>query len=272
MIDFNLKTYTRLLDTLKKAGFTFLTFREYMLLQSRSPEHGTGKTDENGQLFIVGSSINKKIILRHDVDALPGNSLRFARIQAGFGIKGSYYFRAVPQSFDEGIIREIAGFGHEIGYHYENMDTCRGDIKKAYTDFSNNLEKLRGLTQVETICMHGSPRSGFDNRTLWQHYDYHSLGIIGEPYLDIDFNKVAYFTDTGRRWNGNKVSVRDKVKSNWSFNFRSTHEVIDNIHLLPGDTMFTFHPQRWTENQFLWLKELLLQNIKNQVKGVLASR
>ena len=38
------------------------------------------------------------------------------------------------------------------------------------------------------------------------------MGIIGEPYLDTDFSQVFYLTDTGRRWDGYKVSVRDKIE------------------------------------------------------------
>ena len=57
---------------------------------------------------------------------------------------------------------------------------------------------------------HGSPRSRWDNQKIWQKYDYKKLGIIGEPYFDIDYNQVFYLTDTGRRWDGWKVSVRDK--------------------------------------------------------------
>ena len=37
------------------------------------------------------------------------------------------------------------------------------------------------------------------------------FGIIAEPCFDIDFNDVFYLTDTGRRWDGSDVSVRDKV-------------------------------------------------------------
>jgi hypothetical protein len=48
---------------------------------------------------------------------------------------------------------------------------------------------------------------------LWKRYDYRELGIIGEPYLDVDFDEVFYLTDTGRRWDGEAVSVRDKVKA-----------------------------------------------------------
>ncbi|BBE16233.1 polysaccharide deacetylase [Aquipluma nitroreducens] len=214
--------------------------------------------------------INKRaIILRHDVDLLPRNSLRFAQIQANLNIKGSYYFRAVPESWDEQIIKEIANLGHEVGYHYETMDTTNGDIDKAWDQFRTHLDELRKLTDVETICMHGSPRSKYDNKQLWVKYDYKTLGLIGEPYFDIDFSKVGYLTDTGRQWNGNKVSIRDKVNSSFNFNFRSTQDIIRSVNQLPDQIMFTFHPQRWNDNWFLWTKELVLQNVKNQVKRIL---
>ena len=61
------------------------------------------------------------IVLRHDVDKLPGNSLEFARLQHEMGIRGTYYFRAVRESFEPGIIEQIASWGHEIGYHYEDL-------------------------------------------------------------------------------------------------------------------------------------------------------
>jgi hypothetical protein len=30
--------------------------------------------------------------------------------------------------------------------------------------------------------------------------------------------------------------------------------------------MFTFHPQRWNDNKYLWTKELIAQCIKNKIK------
>src|SRR5690625_2901666 len=59
--------------------------------------------------------------------------------------------------------------------------------------------------------MHGSPLSRYDNRDLWKSYSYRDYGIIAEPYFDMDFSRVLYLTDTGRRWDGDKVSVRDRA-------------------------------------------------------------
>lgn len=70
------------------------------------------------------------IILRHDVDCLPHFALQTALIEHELGIKGTYYFRVVPESFDLKIMQKIAGLGHEIGYHYEDVDLVYKRLKK----------------------------------------------------------------------------------------------------------------------------------------------
>lgn len=215
--------------------------------------------------------------LRHDVDLLPGNSLRTARIEADMGLYGTYYFRAVPESWDEDIIRQISSLGHEIGYHYESLTTCHGDLDAAYGDFCQNLEALRRIVPVRSICMHGSPRSPWDSKDIWKKYDYHALGIENEPYLDTDFSKTFYLTDTGRRWDGYKVSVRDRIpqyQDQWTaqgLTFHSTDDIIRGLRegRIPKNLMITVHPQRWNPIGPVWLKELLLQKAKNVVKRIL---
>ena len=186
-------------------NFTLPTFHSLLrafLRQAYSFTSLSGFIEEPGK---------KTVILRHDVDRLPGNSLATAQIEHALGISGSYYFRVVPQSYDETVIRQISLLGHEIGYHYEDLTLAGGDVDKAYGSFCRNLEKFRKLVPVTTICMHGSPLSKWDSRAIWEKYDYRALGITAEPYFDVDFNKTFYLTDTGRRWDGHKVSVRDKA-------------------------------------------------------------
>ena len=95
----------------------------------------------------------------------------------------------------------------------------------------------------------------------------------------MNFDEVFYLTDTGRRWDGWKTSVRDKVPQQdlWikqGLTFHSTQNIIDtfttrsmkNGAKVPSKIMFTMHPQRWSEGGIPWLKELVLQNLKNQLK------
>lgn len=247
MNDFTLKTYHLLLESLLKAGYSFQTFEEFL-------EKPSGRV----------------VILRHDVDALPHNSLATAKMEKELGIKGTYYFRIVKQSNRPDIIREIADLGHEIGYHYEDLALTKGNMQEAIAQFEKNLEYFRGFYPVKTICMHGSPLSRYDNRDLWKNFDYKDYGIWGEPYFDIDFSEVFYLTDTGRRWDGQKVSVRDKVNSSFDLTFKSTHNILAGIHKLPPKIMITTHPQRWTDKSLPWIKELVLQNAKNLVKKIIA--
>lgn len=259
MLDFTIKQYEVLLTALQQRNYTFQTFSDYLMQPAE-----------------------RVIMLRHDVDDRKRNSLIFAKLLHTRGIKGSFYFRMVPESMDKEVIRQIASMGHEIGYHYEDMDFARkqnpadteesGLYDLAWSLFRKHLDQLREICPVTTISMHGSPRSKYDNKALWQKYSFRDLGIIGEPYLDIDFNEVAYLTDTGRRWNGYDVSIRDKVEGRFNFNFRSTQQIIEHIDQLPDKIMFTFHPQRWTDNPGRWLQEFLMQNMKNVVKGALVKR
>lgn len=262
-MDFTITLYIKLLDSLQLQGFSFTTFAHFI--------------EKHHEFFG-----QKTIILRHDVDLLPQNSLAIARIQAEMGISGTYYFRMVPQSYSEAIIKEIVELGHEVGYHYETMDTCKGDVDKAYNEFCHNLEKFQKLTSVKTISMHGSPMSPYDNREIWKKYDYKKLGIIAEPYFDINFNELFYITDTGRRWDGHLYNVRDKAtKENpvtnpdfLKLHFHSTQDIIQAVEndSFPMQAMLNFHPQRWNDKPFHWLKELIWQNLKNQVKRTIVSQ
>ncbi len=245
MRDFTLSIYQKLLNSLLNNGYQFQTFAGFL----KNPG-------------------NRTIMLRHDVDDRKLHSLAFAKIQHDLGIHSTFYFRVVPESFDEEVIQEIHQMGHEIGYHYEDMDFASGDPQKAIQLFEKHLAQLRAVAPIQTICMHGSPRSKYDNKDVWKQYKYQDYNIIGEPYFDLDFDVVYYLTDTGRRWDGHKVSIRDKVKSNFDLTFHSTQEIISAIEAgnFPAVAMINFHPQRWTDDQLLWLREKYLQQVKNIVK------
>lgn len=251
MKDFTVYAYKELLDALILAGYEFQTFRDYL----KNP-------------------LEKVVILRHDVDKKPGNSLRFAEIEHEKGLRASYFFRAVPESLHVDKLLAIKKLGHEIGYHYEDMDPGKGDPEKAIKSFEENLKKLRKLAPIDTICMHGSPLSKFDNKELWRHHDYRDYGIIGEPYFDVDYSKLFYITDTGRKWNNRDASIRDKVESPYEIEVRSTEHFIELIKAekMPGKMMINTHPQRWNDDLLPWVVELVSQTVKNRVKRMLARR
>lgn len=256
MLDFTIKKYSQMLKAFISRGYHVITFEDYC--------------NHKNSL-----ELNEKyVVLRHDVDLKAGNSLAIAKVEQSIGIKATYYFRIVEQSNQPEIIKSIAAMGHEIGYHYEDMTICEGDIRTAISHFEKWLSYFRQYYPVKTICMHGSPRSRFDGRDLWKKYDYHDYGIIGEPYFDVDFSKFFYLTDTGRRWDGFAVSVRDKIPkyqdvwSSMGWTYHGTDDIIEAVEKneFPKQLMITTHPQRWTDGIISWSVELAMQSAKNVVK------
>jgi len=296
-MDFTLDLLGVLLRTLRDTGFAFIMVRDYA-----------------GKSGIAGGH---QVILRHDVDRRPSYALACARMEASLGITGTYYFRIMPGSFDKDIIQEIADAGHEIGYHYEDLDLVarksgrKGEgrapspenlAREAFAGFSENLERFRRIGTVTTACMHGSPMSPYDSRLIWKYFDYGAAGIETEPYFDISLDRMLYLTDTGRRWDGSAVSIRDRVYSrneeyygDWvrkplrgsamamtapgdqiqrEYRYRQTGDIIAAAGegRLPERIFLTVHPQRWSKGIIPWLEELVSQNLKNSVKYFINKR
>jgi len=95
MKDFTHTIYKEFLTSLLKNHYNILRVEDY---------------------FLTSSPEKPFIIIRHDVDRNPLRSLSMARIEAKMGIKATYYFRTIPQTFKPNIIEEIVSLGHEIGY------------------------------------------------------------------------------------------------------------------------------------------------------------
>lgn len=190
-----------------------------------------------------------------------------AKLEHKKGIKTTYYFR-VPKTFSKKIIDNIHKLGHEIGYHYEVLDKSRGNFARAIKLFEQEW-KLFQRWNAKTICMHGNPLSRYDNQDLWRKYDFKNLGVEKEAYLSVDFSKINYFTDTGRAWNNAGISVKDRVNAN-TVDVKDTNHIISLIkNKKIGNFHILTHPCRWNNSIFLWLRELIFQNIKNTGKRLL---
>lgn len=245
-MDFTLEIYDALLTSLSAQGFTFNTFEE----------------------FVLNPSPHRIVVLRHDIDRLPENALKMAQIEHRKGIRATYFFRTVKPVWKAEIVRQIVSLGHEVSYHYEDLSICRGDYASAIQHFTENLAMLRTFYPSRTICMHGSPMSKWNNRRLWEKYNYKDYGIIAEPYFDVDYSKVFYITDTGRAWNNDKFNRRDTVVSGYDIPVSSTSHLISLIRegALPDQLIFTIHPHRWFNPGVGWVREFIVQNLKNAVK------
>ena len=254
MKDFTHKIYKELLRTLQEKNYQFITVQEYF----------TDTYDKNRPF----------IMMRHDVDRRPLNSLQMAKIESSLGVKATYYFRTIPQTLKPKIIKAIANLGDEIGYHYECLAETNGDYEKAIADFEKNLSLLNELYPIKNIAMHGRPTSKWDSRLLWDKYDYKKYGIVSEPYFDIDFNEIFYITDAGRAWDNETINLRDRVDTKFKFFFKHTEEIIEALknNKLPNKIMINIHPEHWAESNIEWYQIMLIRKVKNFIKQIVIKR
>ena len=247
MLDHTIKAYKLLLQAFAEAGFQFQTFEDYL----SNPLEG------------------KVVILRHDVDELADNALKMAKLEHDLGIVSTYFFRIVKQSDKPDVIREIVSLGHAIGYHYEDLSLAEGDFEKAIESFERNLTYFRQYYPVKTVCMHGSSSSKYDNRLLWKKYDLLDFGLIGEPYLSLNFDEIFYMTDTGYAWDGGKYAIRDVVENKLGLSFHSTEQVIECIKLgkFPEKSMILAHTL-WSDNLVQWTALHIREFLRNNVKRI----
>jgi hypothetical protein len=229
MLDFMIKKYEELCLALLNGGYAPLPVYSYL---------------RSGR-----KSNNKLVILRHDVDEKPFNALKMAELENEYGIQSTYYFR-YPRSFlptyytfKPGIIEKIHNLGHEVGYH-------------------------RKICEVKTICMHGSVLSVYDNRDLWNHYDFKEFGIVGEAYRSI--KDVSYYSDTGSNWNW-KNKMRDFMPDKKEEIVVDTTD--DLIKLIKSNKINNFyilaHPGNWSSNNIEWCFNYMTNFVFNIGKKIL---
>lgn len=248
MRDFTIKMYSKLCQAIKDTGYKNVTIAEY-----------------------IEQSPNSALLLRHDVDRYPESALRMAKLEHSFGLRSTYYFRYTKSVFKKPIVIAIHKMGHEIGYHYETLSKANGNYSMAKNSFILELDKFREIVPVKTASMHGRPLSKWDNRDIWKSCKQEDLGIMGEAYLDIDYSRVRYFTDTGRTWHGDKYNVRDKVPVSQNFGeAEATVDLISIIHKKKYENLCILtHPNRWSDGNLDWFFSYLIDLSINQIKNVL---
>jgi hypothetical protein len=247
--DFTFDIYEKLLHAGHRAGYEHITMQEYL----------------------AGEELPEQFIIhRHDVDRKPENSLAMARLEADHGISTTYYFRTINKTFKPEIISEIESLGHEIGYHYEDMDRASGDVDEAHRSFSQELARVRQHATVDTVCMHGNPLTAYDNRDMWDgSVDFESYGLLGEAYLSTDFVDVTYFSDTGRTWQDGGLKIKDHTVGDATKETTadSTMELISLIEIEGFDrACLLSHPNRWANSPGEYIAENIKDRSINAVK------
>jgi hypothetical protein len=212
------------------------------------------------------------VLVRHDVDRRPRNAVALAELEAALGVRTTYYFRVVGSAYDPRAMQRIAGLGHEVGYHYEDLSLAGGDRAKALELFERHLKLLRQHVDIRTITMHGSPLSGYNNYDVWKDREYRNFGIEADAFLDVDYSGMPYFTDTGRSWGAKGSNLRDHPPSAMPpvHGVRSSAEFASFLERWSGKHVaFSAHPERWDAHLTGWVFQYGKDIAANTVKRAL---
>jgi hypothetical protein len=250
--DFTHQGYRALLAALSAANYRFLTFARIADRREGAPH----------------------VVLRHDVDRMPARAVAMASLESACGVSATYFFRVRAGAFSEEAVRKVSALGHEIGYHYEDLVDARGDFDRAWGLFKRNLERLRSVTTVHSIAMHGRPFSRWDARDLWRWHDYRAVDVRCEAYLDIEWTRWRYFTDTGRAWNG-AHNVRDFPTAERALPLLRMSSTAALARWLLSETpqvVISSHPERWTAGMLGWIQVLATDFAASTAKRILKPR
>jgi len=154
------------------------------------------------------------VILRHDVDWNIKKAREMSNLEAAYNVTSTYYIRVrgpynVLSKDVYSWLKWLNKNGFEVGLHYETLYFSGYNFTEAETLFLEDIELLRHIVPVYTVCSHGNiPHPKYINYEIFvRNPDLYRLAKIeGEAYLTIgEIVKslrpqcYKYLSDTYRR-------------------------------------------------------------------------
>ena len=142
---FSLEYLDRFFEELSKDRYLVVTVRQFVEMFSDRP--------------IPSDKV--VVILRHDVDHDPWTMLKIAELERRHNLTSSIYFRTraeynVLSENVSAIVRLLASWGFDVGLHYEDLYAAGYNATLAAELFRLDLEIMRSLAPVKTVCAHGN--------------------------------------------------------------------------------------------------------------------
>lgn len=156
------------------------------------------------------------VILRHDVDDSPNSAVEISHMENKDNITSTYYIRTRgsydPLSLNiSKWIKWLNQNGFEVGLHYEDLYIVNYDFTEAVKLFKIDLQKLREISRVITVCSHGNAKAVMQKYVNYEIFkrNYTTLegnNLIGEAYLTVDKYvkqlelRMKYLSDSEGKW------------------------------------------------------------------------
>ena len=201
---------------------------------------------------LKSNKVSNIIVIKHDVEDKPNNALRLAKIENKYGINATYYFQGDLVVDNKKIIQEIKELGHEIGYHYDVMDSNEGEYSDAIIEFSDYLNIFNDIgIVIMSVCPHGNP---LKIRSNWSsNKDFFRSKEVQEKYSNIfdlschlpKITKFSYISDAGYSWKLiDDFEENDRLKTN-DIQIKDIFETISNSN---KPLIISTHPHRWKKS------------------------
>lgn len=219
------------------------------------------------------------LVLKHDVETNVPRAYKMATIEHTYGHRGSYYVQAylLEDLKNVELLKDMQKMGHEISYHYDVMDSNKGDMEKALAEFKKNKEifEKNGFV-LHTVCQHGNPvvervgytsnRDFFRSETVRALYpDIADIMVNFKTAVPTEYN---YFSDAGRRFKQIYDPINNDVVNSEARNisYEDLNEVRAALSSDVGNIIST-HPHRWTDSALVYMaKTAAFKGIRGTAK------
>ena len=230
--------------------FTYKYWKDFCEKLARIGVHSIPARD------IIASKVNY-VVLKHDVETNVSKAYKLALIENKNGHRASYYVQAylLKDAKNIAMLQEMQQMGHEISYHYDVMDSCKGDLDKAIQEFATNKQLFEKNNFVlNTVCQHGNPivervgyssnRDFFRSKKVCKMYTGVSDVMVNlKSDVPTDF---IYYSDAGRIFkmiydplNNDVINSDDK-----NIAYQNLNKLFETLDFSKGIIIST-HPHRW---------------------------
>lgn len=172
---------------------------------------------------VTTRTIERVMILRHDVDQRPTAALEMAEVERELGVRSTWYFRW--RTADVQVIADVAAQGGEMGLHYETLtrrglaeglqpgaditpllDECRSALRAELTAFRRLFGPAR------SVAAHGDSRVPWlRNLDLLEGVGPEAIGARYDANLSLRAHRLgAWVTDRSiaeGSWGGDRSPI-----------------------------------------------------------------
>lgn len=185
---FTFNAYLNLIKRTNNKGYTICTYQNY-------------------------KSVEKSVILRHDIDFSLEKAVKFASLESMHNINSTYFillstdFYNIASKESRRMINELLNHGHNIGLHFDETKYSEPglDISECIIKEAEIMEDILD-TPINSVSMHRPSK-----RTL--ESDINIPGMIN-TYGNEFFKNIKYVSDSRRQWREDVDDIIDSGNNN----------------------------------------------------------